>query len=99
MWWLVWVVLLVMGVIFEVRALIDKRANDTLSESIWELRTRMIGRVVFIPAWVWLTWHFLLEPAAWGPIAGVWWDDIIGVIAGVVVAVLVDYKEYKPDRT
>lgn len=92
--WVVWLVILVVTLAFEARALLEPRINDTLSEAIWWLRARLWGRLVTIPVWAWLTWHFFLEPTALNPQSGVWQDDVIAVTLGVAIAVLRDYDDY-----
>jgi hypothetical protein len=92
--WLVWLIILVVILVFEARALFSGKINDTLSESVWWLRTRVWGRLVLFPLWAWLTWHFFMEPSFWNPQAGVWIDDYIVVGVGFVLALIRDYDDY-----
>lgn len=92
--WVIWLLLLVAILVFEFRALFSGRINDTLSEAVWWLRARLWGRVLIVPLWFWLTWHFFLEPSFLDPRAGVWYDDFIVVGLGLVAALLRDYDDY-----
>lgn len=94
--WLVWLVLLVVILGFEARALLQRKRGDTLSEAVWWLRARLWGRMLLFPLFMWLGWHFFLEPGGIGPYApggAVWFDDIIVVMAGVILALFRDYEE------
>lgn len=56
--WLAWGGLFV---VIEGAALLNKKRGDTLSEHIWFLRSRKVGRFV-VPAFLgWLAYHFLVE--------------------------------------
>lgn len=94
MGWVIWLAILVAILAFEARALLSQRINDTLSEAVWWLRTRIWGRIVLFPLWAWLTWHFFLEPSFWNPQAGVWLDDFAAVGLFIGLAILRDYDDY-----
>lgn len=96
--WLVWPVLLLIILVFELKALLSKTRGDTLSESIWWLRTRVWGRIIIVPLWAWMTWHFFLEPPSISPGAGVWIDDIFIVALALGAALLLDYNDLDGNR-
>lgn len=92
--WIVWPILAVIILAFETRALVLKRRGDTLSEAIWWLRARLWGRIILFPLAIWLGWHFFLEPASLDPTAGVWFDDWLLVLVGIILALFRDYEEF-----
>jgi len=92
--WVIWLVIFVVILAFEARALFSGRINDTLSEAIWWLRARVWGRIVLFPLWSWLSYHFFIEPVSLNPQSGVWWDDFIVVGLGLLAALLRDYDDY-----
>lgn len=73
-WVVVWMVILAVVLVFEFWALGRKARGDTLSEQIWWLLKRWWGRAILYPLWIWLTYHFFLEPDSVALQA--WWDDI-----------------------
>ncbi len=89
---ILWVTIGILGIIVELMAFARRDAGDTLSEHIWTLRMARWGRSILFPLWVWLTWHFFLEPPSLDSYAGVWYDDGILVLAGFVAAQFVTYK-------
>ena len=89
-----WIVLFGAGVVVEGFALFNNKRNDTLSEQVWLIRTKLVGRLLLFPFWAWLTWHFFIEPATLGPQANVWWDDAIVIVIALVLGVFVSYEDY-----
>jgi len=69
-WGWLWVGWIVIFLVIEGAALINKERGDTLSEHVWswfQLKGRkdgkkpwqMVLRFVFVAFWIWLTLHFL----------------------------------------
>lgn len=58
---LIWAIIFAVGLTFEAYTIIRKRRGDTLSEHVWLLSKYGVGRLLLIPAWVWMTYHFWIE--------------------------------------
>lgn len=89
--WVFWLVMFAVAITFQLQAVARGSRWGMLTSSVRWLRVRIWGRLVLFPAWFWLTWHWFLEPRALGRS---WWDDALAVLAGVAVAVAVDYHDY-----
>ena len=60
-----WVVIFGAGTLWELRALIDKRRGDTLSETVWvAVRHGKVPRLAVLAIMVWVTLHFV-SGGAW----------------------------------
>jgi len=92
--WVAWPIITVVILAFEGKALLNRTPGDTLSESIWWLRARIWGRLLFNPLWFWMTYHFIIEPESMNPLSGIWWDDFLVIGLGIAYALLRDFNEY-----
>lgn len=84
---LTWAILTAALGVFEIVALRDRVPRNTWSYRVWEHIMPYLGtRLVAIPAWMWLTWHWWLEAQIVGQNDPVDMDDLIAVVFGVLVA-------------
>ena len=93
--WIFWLVLFLVAVGFQLFAVARKSRRGMLTNSVRWLRARMLGRLLVFPLWVWLTWHWFLEPRS---LAAHWYDDVIAVLLGVLIAVLADFADWDHTR-
>lgn len=90
---LIWTVILAITLGYEFYTLRDQRRGDTLSEQVWALMRTTEGRATLIPLWVWLTYHFFIEPNYFKSVFLVnYIDDIILVSVTLVVTVVYNIK-------
>lgn len=89
--WVFWLILGFIALVFQLHSALTNNKWGMLTNSIRWLRARLLGRLVVLPGWVWLTWHWLIEPRELGPSI---WPDIIAVFVGIVLAIFVDYSDY-----
>jgi hypothetical protein len=80
---LLWFLIALQIVLCEGWGLGRPQQGDTLSEMIWLLRSNPVGRLVFLPLWCWLTWHFAFKAPEVGFLS---WRDAVAVTIGVVWA-------------
>jgi membrane protein YdbS with pleckstrin-like domain len=90
--WIFWVVLFTIALTFQLNAVFTGNRWGMLTSSVRWMRARLWGRLVVLPAWTWLTWHWFIEPKSLG--YGVFWDDAIAITIGVALAAYLDYKDY-----
>lgn len=82
-----WVFLFLAVLALEVGALVRKEYGDTLSEQVWKLMKTLPGAFVLVTLWLWLTWHFFVEPAFFEQwFLTTWIDDYIVVGLGLLAA-------------
>ena len=93
--WIVWLVLGVIAVTFQLYSALTGNKWGMLTSSIRWLRVRLWGRLIVLPAWTWLTWHWFLEPRA---LSTVLWPDIIAILVGVGAAIFTDYYDYNEHK-
>ena len=91
---LIWGTWALTFLIFEAYAVFKGGASTTLSWQFWELRATQ-GRFLVVPLIFWLDWHFILEPVI---LYSEWRDDVLSVILGLLLAVLVRYKDPDSER-
>ena len=89
--WIVWLGLFAIGLSFQLFSVFTKNRRGQLTNSVRWLRTRLWGRLIVFPLWTWLTAHwFVVDKVPGGAV--VWYPVSIG--AGVLLALLVDYKDF-----
>ncbi len=77
----IWILLLVIGLVFEAYTIVDNRNRTTASRHIWWVRGSKAGRPILVAAISWLVYHFLFEdPTA----ARTFVDDWAVVVAPVL---------------
>lgn len=75
-----WGVWIVAGLVIEGVAL--ARGTGTLSGHVWHLMGTSVGRPIVLAFFVWLAWHWFIEPVAASHLRKTFVDD--GLIAGLV---------------
>ena len=78
----IWATLLAVGLVVEALSLPNGH-RDTLSETIWDTVRWSHWRLLFLPAWTWLTWHWILRREQ-----VIDWRDIVAVVIGIIWAVV-----------
>lgn len=87
----VWVVLFALAIGFQLRSWKLGDEWGMLTTSVKWLRVRLWGRMIVIPLFVWLTWHWFVAPPRFD---GTWGDDAMVLVVGAVVALFLDYEDY-----
>jgi hypothetical protein len=83
-WGLLWSLVGMLILLLEGVAVGSKAPGDTLSESMRDVvRFDLVGRFVLVPAWSWLTWHWIMRPQS---MLGISWRDFVAVGIGVAYA-------------
>lgn len=82
-----WGILLILALIIEAFTL-PKGHRDTLSETIWDVVRWSNYRLLFLPTWTWLTWHWVLRK-----VQIIDYKDYIAVGIGLVWAIIEIYME------
>lgn len=78
----IWGTLLVICLIVEAFTL-PFGHRDTLSETIWDTVRWSNWRLLFLPAWTWLTWHWILRRNQTMD-----WADVVAVLIGLIWAIV-----------
>ena len=78
----IWASLFVLALIVEAASL-PHGHRDTLSETIWDVIRWSHWRLLFLPAWTWLTWHWVLRKTQ-----VIDWKDGVAIAIGLVWAIL-----------
>lgn len=94
--WIFWLVLGVIALSFQLYSVFTGTRWGMLTSSVRWLRARLWGRLIVLPAWTWLTWHWLIEPRALGTRL---WDDLVAIALGIVIACYADYRDYTDTDT
>lgn len=84
-WPTIWFLVCVVVVLLEGVALGRPEAGDTLSEIVRTFRFDGAGRVVLLPLWSWLTWHWIMRPASMPMFS---WRDGVAITVGLAWALL-----------
>lgn len=82
----VWLLVLLGGLAAEGVALLV--GHGTLSGHIWRLQQTAAGRVLFLTAWAWLTWHFAVEFFNFPRLRPTIRDDILVAALAAALAIL-----------
>lgn len=77
----IWLKLLLIGLIVEAITLAPGH-RDTLSETIWDTVRWTNWRLLFLPTWTWLTWHWVLRKEQVMD-----WRDIVAIGIGLLWAI------------
>jgi hypothetical protein len=89
-WPLIWTLIGLLIVLCEGIAVGQARPGDTLSETIRNfVRFDAIGRLIFLPLWCWLTWHWVLRPQ---PDTTASWRDVVALVLGLAWALVELWK-------
>lgn len=82
----IWAVMIALLVVFEVIAIRDRVPRNTWSAWVWQrIMPYLAFRLVFIPLWTWLSWHWFIEAQFLGD-DPVDFDDLIAVAVGILWA-------------
>lgn len=83
----VWLWIAGLVLIFEGIAIVQR--GGMLSHYVWIMLDDPRGRMLLVPLWAWLTWHWFLEHWAWPAGKPEWWDDLVVIasaLAGMILA-------------
>lgn len=94
---LIWALLLIVILTFEGITLYNKKKGDTLSEQVWGLMGSIWGRIILIPTWLWLTYHFFIEPHWLESLHLVNFVDDI-VLVSVSLLIMLGYNLFKRNK-
>ncbi len=67
--WTIWAIIFALGAIYEFHTIVDKRRNDTLTETtrtVFRIHTK-VGRLVFVVIWLGFSVWFLGHILQWWP--------------------------------
>jgi hypothetical protein len=78
----IWGYMLMVGLIVEAFTL-PHGHRDTLSETVWDTVRWTNWRLLFLPAWTWLTWHWVLRKEQ-----TLDYKDLIAVAIGLIWAII-----------
>lgn len=78
----IWGSLLAIGLIVELFTL-PSGHRDTLSETVWDNVRWSNWRLLFLPAWTWLTWHWILRKEQ-----VIDYRDLIAIAIGLIWAIV-----------
>ena len=78
---IIWGSILAVGLIVEAVSL-PSGHRDTLSETVWDTVRWTNWRLLFLPAWTWLTWHWVLRRQQ-----DIDWQDAVAIAIGLIWAI------------
>jgi len=86
----VWIALIVVALAFQLQAVARGDHWGMLTSSTRWLRVRLWGRVILLPAFTWLTWHWFIEPPG---MTRMFYDDLLAILVGLLLALVLDYDD------
>ena len=92
----IWALLFTLGLLVEGFVLLRGDTKNTLSWQVWTLNRVAWARIVLMPFWIWLTWHFYIEDAFFNSLRPpLFVDDIVITLVAVIVAAKVSFRELR----
>jgi hypothetical protein len=94
-WRYIWIVLVAIALGVEAAALMvplpesERGEGASASRQVWLFRISLVGRLILMPFFAWLNWHWFIEPNG---LAHSITDDLVAVAVGVLLALTVRYK-------
>lgn len=81
----IWLWLFLIVILYEAYTLYSGQ-RDTLSDTVRDTVRYGALRIIFLPLWLWLTWHWVLMPNGWPvtPTNRDYWIIGVGVIWAMV---------------